>query len=93
MGVLDLGMRAESIRILTSAQLRAARAMIQLTQEDLASRSGVPRSAIAEFETDIRNPRGTTLGKLRAALEDSGVVFIDGRGVSGVGLRPPSASD
>lgn len=75
---------------MTPAQLRGARAAIQMTQEDLASRAGVPRSAIAEFEADARKPRRSTIDRLRSALEAAGVVFIDADGISGIGLRTDS---
>lgn len=72
---------------LTPAQVRGARAMLQITQEDLAARAGVPRSALAEFEAEERRPRPATLEKLRAVLEAAGAAFVESDVGSGVIVR------
>ena len=58
--------------------------MLQMNQEDLAKRAGVPRSAVAAFEAEERNPRSATIEKLRTALEDAGATFIETERGSGV---------
>lgn len=73
----------------SAGQFRAGRALVQISQEDLAVRTGVPRSSIAEFEAGARQPRKETLQRLRRALEDAGVVFIEANGIVGVGTRVP----
>lgn len=62
--------------VLTSAQVRGARAMLGIKQEDLAVQADVPRSALAAFEADERNARSATLEKLRRVLEEAGAEFI-----------------
>lgn len=62
---------------MTAAQLRAARALINITQEELAARAGVAAKTIVSFEAEGRVPREATLVKLRAALESDGVVFVE----------------
>ncbi len=62
---------------LTAAQLRAARALINITQEELATKAGVATKTIATFESEGRAPRDATLVKLRSALEGVGIVFIE----------------
>lgn len=72
---------------ITAAQLRAARALINITQEDLASRAGVAAKTIASFEAEGRAPREATLEKLEAALERGGVVFVQSDTGVGVMLK------
>lgn len=62
---------------MNAAQLRAARALINITQEELASRAGVAAKTIASFEAEGRAPREATLVKLQATLERDGVVFVE----------------
>ncbi|MCJ2054756.1 multiprotein-bridging factor 1 family protein [Methylobacterium sp. J-070] len=70
----------------SSAQCRAARALLDWTREDLARESKVSRAAIADFETDKRAVRERTTDDLRAALEAAGVEFLN-HGRPGVRLR------
>ncbi len=62
----------------TPAQLRAARALLKWTREDLAKASGVSAIAIKTFEQGDSDPRQSTLIALRAALSKANVVFLDG---------------
>jgi transcriptional regulator with XRE-family HTH domain len=73
---------------LNAAQCRAARALIGISQEELAARSKVAKATIANFEAGRRMPYDRTLADLRTALEAAGVEFIDENGGgSGVRLR------
>ena len=76
---------------MTAAQLRAARALINITQEDLASRARVAAKTIVSFEAEGRAPREGTLVKLQAALEAEGVVFIQTDAAVGVLLSHATA--
>lgn len=67
-------------------QCRAARALIAISQDDLAKASGVAKATIAAFELDQRQPYERTLSALRTALEAAGVVFIPENG-GGAGVR------
>jgi len=49
--------------------LRAARELRQWSQNDLATRAGLPSSSIAHFETGTRKPSFDTLKRLANALE------------------------
>jgi transcriptional regulator with XRE-family HTH domain len=63
--------------MLTSAQCRAARALIDWSREDLASASKVGLRTIVDFERDARDPRDVTKDALYRALEAGGVLFLD----------------
>lgn len=71
---------------ITSAQSRAARALLGITQGDLAAQSGVSQRTIANFETDQRQPIPSILSALQRGLEEAGVEFIEENG-GGAGVR------
>nr|WP_246681782.1 helix-turn-helix transcriptional regulator [Methylobacterium sp. L1A1] len=71
---------------ISSAQCRAARALLGWSREELAEASKVSRAAIADFETDKRQVRERTVDDLREALEAAGVEFIPANG-GGAGVR------
>jgi hypothetical protein len=73
---------------LTSAQLRAARALVRWSAEDLARHSAVGvttirRAELTENETSLTAANNQAL---RRALESAGVEFIDENG-GGPGVR------
>jgi hypothetical protein len=73
---------------LTSAQIRAARALLRWRAEDLAAASAVGvatirRAELTEHETSMTAPNDMAI---RQALEAAGVQFIDGNG-GGPGVR------
>ncbi len=69
---------------ITPAQCRAARALLNLTQADLAERSSLSRKTVADFEQGNREVHVRTLRDITAALEKAGVTFLPG----GVLLEP-----
>lgn len=71
---------------ITSAQSRAARALLGITQGDLAAQSGVSQRSIASFETGEREPIPSILSALQHALEQAGIEFIAENG-GGAGVR------
>ena len=70
-------------------QIRAARALVEMSQQELAQRSGVGLATIKRIEAAGRDLSGTarTLHRIQKALEAVGVVFIDGSAVQGPGVR------
>jgi transcriptional regulator with XRE-family HTH domain len=72
-------------RTLTSAQLRAARALLGWTVRDLSDKTGVHRNTISGLEAGTP-PRASTAFALRHALEEGGVIFIEENG-EGFGAR------
>ena len=71
--------------MVTSAQLRAARGLLNWTVRDLAERAGVHRNTVTRIETNATAP-GHALSAVQAALEAAGVIFIDENG-EGPGVR------
>lgn len=71
--------------MVTSAQIRAARALLNWTVRDLAERAGVHRNTVTRAETDATGP-GHATASIRAALEAAGVEFTNGD-AQGVRLR------
>jgi transcriptional regulator with XRE-family HTH domain len=71
--------------MVTSAQIRAARALLNWTVRDLADRAGVHRNTVSRAETDATGP-GHANAAIRAALETAGIVFIPENG-GGPGVR------
>lgn len=65
---------------ITSAQCRAARALLNKTQDDLALMSRVSKRTITHFEAGQRVPVPATLMAIQQALEAAGVRFTE-RGV------------
>ena len=78
---------------LAAAQCRAARALLQWSQETLATVSKVAKPTIANFETGNTQPYDRTLADVRLALEAAGVEFIpENGGGAGVRLRKDAAT-
>ncbi|TMH17053.1 MAG: helix-turn-helix domain-containing protein [Betaproteobacteria bacterium] len=78
--------------MITSAQLRAARALVGMDQRDLAAASGLSLPTIQRMEASEGVIRGNvdSLMKLIAALEAAGVELISEGAVSekaGRGIR------
>ncbi|WP_306006380.1 helix-turn-helix domain-containing protein [Aquicoccus porphyridii] len=71
---------------MTPEQCRAARAMLAMSQGDLAGVTGVAKRTIAGFEMGQSFPYSRTIAALRAALESAGVEFIAENG-GGAGVR------
>ena len=68
------------------AQCRAARALIGMTQTELAEAAGFGLSTIVDFEKERRIVSDTAISGMTEALEKSGVQFIPENG-GGAGVR------
>lgn len=76
--------------MITSEQLRGARAMLRWEQKQLSEASGVSIPTIKRMEAGVGAVRGTyeNVSAVRHALEAAGVEFIDSSsGGPGVRLR------
>ncbi len=77
--------------MITASQCRAARALLDWSQQHLAGQSRVGIVTIRQLEAGAHEPRPATLQVVRQALEKAGVEFIDENGGGpGVRLRKPS---
>jgi transcriptional regulator with XRE-family HTH domain len=71
----------------TSAQCRAARALLDWTQDDLSREAEVGVVTLRQFERGATEPRRAILAALRRALEEAGVKFVGGGKGGGPGVR------
>lgn len=71
--------------MVTSAQIRAARALLGWTVRDLAEKSGVHRNTITRAETKNTGPGYAALA-IQKTLEEGGVIFVEENG-EGPGVR------
>lgn len=72
--------------LISPAQCRGARAMLEWSQTALADAAQVSRATVVDFERSARVPHPNNLAAIRAALEAAGVEFIDENG-GGHGVR------
>ena len=57
-------------------QIRAARAILGWTREDLLAASGISMSALLRMEGGLADSRGSTLNKVVKALAKVGIEFV-----------------
>ena len=69
-------------------QVKAARALLAWSQDDLAAKAAVSKPTIARLESGDGELRGypDTREKIIAALENAGVIFVEENG-DGPGVR------
>ncbi|WP_197727842.1 helix-turn-helix domain-containing protein [Rhizobium leguminosarum] len=72
--------------MITGSQCRAARALTDLSRENLAISAGVSVETIADFERKLAEPTEDEVFALQSALETAGAVFISDNG-RGIGAR------
>ncbi len=72
--------------IIAAAQCRAARALLEWTEAELAKAASVEIDVVRLLEARFRRPSNDHQRQIRKALEDGGVVFIAENG-GGVGAR------
>jgi transcriptional regulator with XRE-family HTH domain len=73
-------------QMISSAQCRAARGLLDWSQQELAERARVGVVTVRQLEAGTHQPRRATLEVVRRCLESAGIEFIDENG-GGVGLR------
>ena len=61
--------------IINYKQCKAARALLDWSQEDLSQRAEVAKATIGDFERGARNLRIETMQKVVAVLENEGIRF------------------
>jgi predicted transcriptional regulator len=76
--------------MISSEQCRAARGLLDWSQQELANKAAVGIVTVRQLEAGTHEPRRATLDVVRRAFEKAGVEFIDENGGGpGVRLRKP----
>jgi transcriptional regulator with XRE-family HTH domain len=75
--------------VISARQIRAARALLGLGQEDLASLANCGIATIRRIEGSAEGLTGNaqTIARIEKALETAGIIFIDQEGKLGPGVR------
>lgn len=76
-----------STQVIIPAQIRAARALLDWSQERLASAAGVGVSTVRDVESERRPLDTAAAADIRRALENGGVRFVAGSPTEGPGVR------
>jgi transcriptional regulator with XRE-family HTH domain len=72
--------------MISPSQSRAARGLLDWSQQELASKAKVGVVTVRQLEAGVHQPRRATLDVIRRCLEGAGVEFIEENG-GGVGVR------
>jgi len=72
---------------ITADQCRAARSLLNWTQEQLVANALVSRATITDFESNTRQPMKNNLRSIADCMFAAGVEFIPEEGTTGVGVR------
>ena len=78
--------------MITARQIRAARALLSWSQQQLADKAIVSLNAVARLEKGLVDPRVSTMLAIEKALTKAGIEFLaaDQKG-EGVRLKSPRA--
>jgi transcriptional regulator with XRE-family HTH domain len=79
-------MSTQNVDAITPEHSRAARALLDVTQPQLAVKSGLGLSTVVDFERSRRPVSKEAVQAIQLALEDAGIEFIDENG-GGPGVR------
>lgn len=71
---------------MTPTQCRAARALLDWSQPQLAENAGVGLSTVVDYERERRKVSTRAVRSIRLALENAGIMFLD---KDGLRLVPP----
>lgn len=67
--------------MISGSQIRAARALLGISSEQLARRSELTRKGIEDIERGLTTPRDSTIKKITRALFEEGIEFTENDGV------------
>jgi transcriptional regulator with XRE-family HTH domain len=79
-------MSTENVDSFSPGQCRAARALLGMTQPELAEMAGLGLSTVVDYEKTRRKISVEATAAIKRALEKSGILFIAKNG-GGPGLR------
>ena len=74
------------LKQISPSQCRGARALLEITQPQLAIAAKVGLSTVVDFERQRRPVSSDAVSRLREALEKAGIEFIEENG-GGAGVR------
>ncbi len=80
-GAVTIEPKEITLRGMTPTQCRAGRALLDWSQPRLAEAAGVGLSTIVDYERDRRDVSTKAERAIRLALENAGVVLLNGDGV------------
>lgn len=66
---------------ITTAQIRAARGLLNWSQSELAERTGISTTSIGSIENENSQPRDATLHTIQRVFETTGIEFLPDQGV------------
>lgn len=67
--------------MITTAQIRGARGVLNWSQTDLADRAGLSSTSIGSIENGLSNPRDSSIGAVQKAFEEAGIEFLANDGL------------
>jgi transcriptional regulator with XRE-family HTH domain len=71
---------------MTPEQCRAARGWLGWSQQELATRAGIAKNTVYQFETKLRTPTPNNIAALRRAIEAAGVRLVFDRDGTAAGI-------
>lgn len=78
--------------MITPSQIKAARALLGWSQQDLADRAIVALNTVRRIEAGQGDPRVSSVGRIQAALEAAGIEFSFG-GDDGIRRAPREGAE
>lgn len=79
--------------MLTPDLTRAARGLLDWSQDQLAKRSNLSLSTVKDFEAGRRTPAVNNLAAIQTALENAGVRFVSGDWNGGIAVTRASTDN
>jgi predicted transcriptional regulator len=84
--------KSKVINMITSRQIRAARALLGWSQQQLADKAIVSLNAVARLENGVVDSRISTVQAIQKALVKAGIEFLDAdQKGEGVRLKSPKS--
>lgn len=74
-------MDAHAKNVVNASQIRAARGLLDWSQEDLADATGLSIATIRKIESGHISPRGSTMDTIRSSLESAQIEFTPSSGL------------
>ena len=83
---MESTIHAHPLSMVTPAQCRAARGLLDWSQQELANKARIGVVTVRQLEAGVHEPRRATLDVVRRCFETAGIEFIDENG-GGPGAR------